>query len=88
MIIESSQTGVHCGFLWILVTHSCPKTSNQMIVHADFCLTNQTLLPTPLYDGYHINFTTGAICMHVGTKFVHDIATIITDQLCNHRPYS
>ena len=39
MIIESSQTGVHQGFLWILVTHSCPKTSNQMIVHADVCLT-------------------------------------------------
>ena len=48
MIIESSQTSVHWGFLWILVSHSCPKTSNQMIVHADFCLTNQILLPTPL----------------------------------------
>ena len=32
----------------IIVIHSCPKTSNQMIVYADFCLTNQILLPTPL----------------------------------------
>ena len=24
----------------------------------------------------------------IGTKFVHDIATIITDQLCSCRPYS
>ena len=24
--------------------------------------------------------------MHIGTKFVHDTATIITDQLCDRRP--
>ena len=26
--------------------------------------------------------------MHIGTKFVHDIVTIITDQLGSRRPYS
>ena len=38
-----------------------------------------TYMPIILLWYYHTNFTTGVICMHIGTEFAHDIATIISD---------